>query len=1167
MGVVHKGRDPHLGRELAVKVLREPHQDDPQAVRRFLGEARIAGQLQHPGVVPVYELDTFPDGRPFFTMKLVHGRTLAQLLAARREPGEDLPRLLKVYEQVCQTVAYAHSRGIIHRDLKPANVMVGAFGEVQVMDWGLAKVLGEDPAGPADPSQPEAARARETEGPRRTEPDTEPGAVLGTCAYMAPEQARGAVGALDERCDVFGLGAILCEILTGQPPYTAPESWQVYPKAVAADLAEAHGRLKGCGADPELVALAKRCLAAEPGDRPRDAGEVAEAVAAYQSGVQERLRRAELERTAAQTRTAEERRRQRLTAALAAAVLLLFAVGGGGWLWVTADRAERRARTEATLALALDKAERLQSQARQMARDDPHTAKARSPAGPAPKEAADDRAWEETVLAVLRQGLAAAEQAKELGTAGSVGEEPGRRTEQLLAELREAVRQARRDARMLVALDEARMARSVWKGRSFDYPASARLYEKAFTAYGLDLPGSSGPAPVVQALRQLPPRMRRALVLGLDDWAMYQSNAQLRRRLLQVAAGADDDPWRNRLRQAPNLETLKKFAQDAQRRPLPAVSFHLLGARLLRGGALPEAVALLRAAQRRYPGDFWINFDLGQAFWNPGGRSKPHFDEAIAYYRAAVALRPDNAPARNNLGLALKDKGDMAGAIAEFRAAVALDPKLARAYTNLGNALDRKGDLPRALAAHRKAIALDTKLAWAHDNLGAAYQAMGDWVRAIAEHHRAIQLDPQFPGAYYNLGNALLAQGDVKGAIAAYHRALALDPQFAAAYTKLGAALEAVRDLKGAVAAYRRAIQADPQYQPAYTSLGNALRASGDHSGAIAAYRRSIQVNPQHAMPHNNLGNALCDRGDLAGAIAEFRWALALDPKLAAAHNNLGTALKAQGDIAGAIAAYRRAIAWDPKYAMAHYNLGNALLDVGDLKGAIAEYHQAVAVSPQFAEAHCRLGSALLQEGLFKESLAAFRRGHELGRRQRGWGNPSGDWVRQAERRVELDKQLPAFLQGKCKPRGAGERLELAQVCFCKKWFAASACFYRAAFTADSKLKAANGYDAARAAALAGCGQGRDAAGLKAADKAELRRQALECLRADVRRLQKCCQDAIPADIKEARGMLADLLRDPNLAGVRDKAALAKLPEAERQEWANLWSEVAALLHKAGQKK
>src|SRR5262245_20508756 len=143
MGAVLQGRDLGLGRDVAVKVLLEEHADRAELVRRFIEEAQVAGQLQHPGVVPVYDIGQFPDRRPYFTMKLVKGQHLAKLLGERSDPAQERPRFLGIFLQVCQALAYAHARGVIHRDLKPRNVMVGAFGEVQVMDWGLAKVLAD----------------------------------------------------------------------------------------------------------------------------------------------------------------------------------------------------------------------------------------------------------------------------------------------------------------------------------------------------------------------------------------------------------------------------------------------------------------------------------------------------------------------------------------------------------------------------------------------------------------------------------------------------------------------------------------------------------------------------------------------------------------------------------------------------------------------------------------------------------------------------------------------------------------------------------------------------------------------------------------------------------------------------------------------------------------
>jgi serine/threonine-protein kinase len=207
MGAVLRGRDEDLGRDLAIKVLLERHVANPDLVRRFVEEAQIGGQLQHPGIVPIYELGAFADRRPYFAMKLVKGRTLAELLADRGEPTEGLPRLLGIFEQVCQTVAYAHARGVIHRDLKPSNIMVGGFGEVQVMDWGLAKVLPRggvaDDAGAGKVPDQETLIATARSGGDSDADLSHAGSVMGTPSYMAPEQARGEVGAIDERADVI----------------------------------------------------------------------------------------------------------------------------------------------------------------------------------------------------------------------------------------------------------------------------------------------------------------------------------------------------------------------------------------------------------------------------------------------------------------------------------------------------------------------------------------------------------------------------------------------------------------------------------------------------------------------------------------------------------------------------------------------------------------------------------------------------------------------------------------------------------------------------------------------------------------------------------------------------------------------------------------------------
>src|SRR5262245_44977634 len=361
MGAVYRATDTQLGREVAVKILAERFAPRSAAARRFDGEARIAAQLQHPGIPPVHDLGTLADGRPFLAMKLIKGDTLDALLAARPDPSADRGRFVAAFEQVCQAIAFAHAHGVIHRDLKPANVMVGSFGEVQVMDWGLAKVLppGRDRGGTGDSEA--TAAATQIRGLRDADgSETQAGSVLGTPAYMRPEQAAGAVGKVDARSDVFGLGAILAVILPGQPPFAAGSAETARVKAALGDLAECFTRLDGCGADPDLVGLCRRCLSPRPADRPADAGEVARAVAALRQAADERARRAELdrvkaegERAAADLRIVEQRKRSRLRLTLAGLVgVLVLAAGGVVW---QVDR--QRGRTAEAVASLLGQAE------------------------------------------------------------------------------------------------------------------------------------------------------------------------------------------------------------------------------------------------------------------------------------------------------------------------------------------------------------------------------------------------------------------------------------------------------------------------------------------------------------------------------------------------------------------------------------------------------------------------------------------------------------------------------------------------------------------------------------------------------------------------------------------------------------------------------------------
>jgi serine/threonine-protein kinase len=627
VGVVLKSHDGDLGRHVAMKVLLDQHLDNAVVVERFVEEAQIDGQLQHPGIVPVYELGMGPDQRPFFTMKLVKGRTLSALFKERKPDDGSRRRFLSIFEMICQTMAYAHSRGVVHRDLKPSNVMVGAFGEVQVVDWGLAKVLVQ--GGVAD-EEPARKTPQQTEisiietfrsKPGSTGTESVAGSVMGTPAYMAPEQAMGQVESVDERADVFALGAILLEMITGRAPYLGTNE-EVILAAANARLDPAFEALQESGADAELVEICRTCLAPSLSVRFRNGQVVADRIGSYVASVEERAREAQVAAAEARVKAADERKARKLTLALGASVVLTLLVGGAGYRFVELQQVEQLQANQAAVNRALDEAQKLRASAR---------------AG-GPGEVA---AWDSAIQAARR--------AEQVVQTGEVDDETRTRVATVLADLQgERQLASFRVSDRQDDLDFLQRFAAIRSLHGFEetqrWERIEERYEEAFFQYGIEV---EDPKDAVDLIHDSDIPLEFAA--ALDDWAWVDRRisgleSERAMQLLGIALAADLDPWRQRLRQAMldrDLPDLRELAQSPQATTSSAEILTTLAKALWEQDDVPACVETLRTAKQRFPTDFVVNLHLAQALSFQG---RPAAD-VLRYAEVALSSEPKSVEA------------------------------------------------------------------------------------------------------------------------------------------------------------------------------------------------------------------------------------------------------------------------------------------------------------------------------------------------------------------------------------------------------------------------------------------------------------------------------------------------------------------------------------------
>lgn len=954
MGLVYMAEQQRPVRRLVALKIIKPGMDSKQVIARFEAERQALAMMDHPNIAKVHDAGTtaptdggYP-GRPYFVMELVRGIPINEFCDQQRLT---VRQRLELFIQVCQAVQHAHQKGIIHRDLKPTNVLVtkaDTQSVPKVIDFGIAKALSAS----------------------LTEQTLHTGfaQLVGTPLYMSPEQAEMNQFGVDTRSDVYSLGVLLYELLTGTTPFDKEtlgkagldemrriirEDDPPRPSARVSTLQAQNLSTisQQRNTDPRRISAALR------GDLDwivmktleKDRSRRYESAAALAGDIQRYLSDEPVlacpPTAMYRLRKFARRNKGPVAAAAVLGLALLVVVSAIGWAMrdrlarqeeARRDQTTRQAKLTGQLQLILDQVARLEG----------------------------EQKWPEA--------LEAASRAADLVKGGEADEAAVSR-----------VKSAMGDLELVRLLDDIRASRSeMFNERRFDFRATADHYAAALKEAGIDLSLLSAE----EAAHRFRSRsaVLAALLPALDDWAIcYQASGsdQDANNVWKVAELVDSDTLRKQIRQALRSKddtTLQALVESPDLVRQSAATLTCLEVALRERGRVDAAMSVLSLAQRQHPTDFWVHFGMGQALSN---KKPPNHEQVAACYRAALAVQPRSAAAWNNLGSALKSQNKLDDAGACYQRSIELDPKYFMAYSNLGLVFYKQEKLDDAIATWRRAIELYQKAPLIYSNLGHALLTQGKIDEATACFYKAVELEPNFAVAQFNLGAALAKQQKLDDAIASYRRAVEIEPKFVLAHQRLAAILFTKRDFASAIEVIQKVISLQPELPGPRQNLAVALNFVGREQEAIASHRKALQLKPDYAEAYISLARLLttCSEEQLrdpAEALELARKGVELAPRSAEAWQVLGAAQYRSGDVKASVEALEKSIslqaspqssnAWQSFFlAMAHWQLG-------EKDEALRCYEQAFAQMNQFTAADNELlriqneTEALLKEALVK---------------------------------------------------------------------------------------------------------------------------------------------------------------------------------------------------------